>query len=143
MQLLNSSRHRSAKVRILLSVFLSGWSARLLTGRARRKRLIMFEQLNKDVKKTVKDGINTDSMEFVALYDKKRGLWPEVIGKEIPVEGFFFVDGKYGKRPLLSVWERRSSFPSVTPIPSLRSGMTRRCCRQSLTASSSLPISRR
>ena len=50
----------------------------------------MFEQLNKDVKKTVKDGINTDSMEFVALYDKKRGLWPDVIGKEIPVENRHF-----------------------------------------------------
>ncbi len=61
----------------------------------------MFEQLNKDVKKTVKDGINTDSMEFVALYDKKRGLWPEVVGKEIPVEGFFFVDGKYGKKTVV------------------------------------------
>lgn len=61
----------------------------------------MFEQLNKDVKKTVKDGINTESMEFVALYNKKRGLCPEVAGKEIPVDGFFFVDGKYGKKTIV------------------------------------------
>ena len=69
--------------------------------RLRRKEVIMFEQLNKDVKKTVKDGINTESMEFVALYDKKRGLWSEVAGKEIPVDGFFFVDGKYGKKTIV------------------------------------------
>lgn len=69
--------------------------------RLRRKEVIMFEQLNKDVKKTVKDGINTESMDFVALYDKKRGLWPEVVGKEIPVDGFFFVDGKYGKKTIV------------------------------------------
>ena len=74
---------------------------RLLPANGRRKEVIMFEQLNKDVKKTVKDGINTDSMEFVALYDKKRGLWPEVVGKEIPVEGFFFVDGKFGKKTVV------------------------------------------
>lgn len=61
----------------------------------------MFEQLNKEVKQTVKDGIKTDEMEFVALYDKKRGLWPEIIGKEIPVDGFFFVDGKYGKKTVV------------------------------------------
>ena len=47
-----------------------------------------FETLNN--KKTVRDGVNTDEMEFVPLVD--------FVGGEIAVDGYFFTNGKYGKQ---------------------------------------------
>lgn len=49
-----------------------------------------FGCLNKASKKTVRDGINSDSWEFKPLKD--------FIGTEILVNGFFFTEGKYGKQ---------------------------------------------
>lgn len=51
----------------------------------------MFGDLNKQYAKTVKDGIDTDSMEFKGL--------AEFTGKTIKVDGFFFTSkGNYGKQ---------------------------------------------
>lgn len=47
----------------------------------------MFSELNKAVE-TVRDGINTQDMEFRPLKD--------FVGQEIKVDGFFFTEGKYG-----------------------------------------------
>lgn len=47
-----------------------------------------FEKLNK-VKVTIKDGIDTEGMEFKPLKD--------FCGKKIEVDGFFFTKGNYGK----------------------------------------------
>lgn len=55
--------------------------------------MFSFEDLNTNSKKTIKDGIKLDSMNFVPLKD--------FIGKEIPVDGFFFTDGKYGKQAVV------------------------------------------
>lgn len=51
-----------------------------------------FEALNKS-KKTVRDEIKTEGMNFVPLKD--------FIGKEIHVDGFFFSEGKYGKQAVV------------------------------------------
>lgn len=48
----------------------------------------MFNELNN--KRTVKDGINTDNMEFKGL--------KEFIGTTVQVDGFFFTNSKYGKQ---------------------------------------------
>lgn len=50
----------------------------------------MFEKLNKQYQNTVKEGIDTDSMEFTKL--------KEYVGKTIKVDGFFFTKGDYGKQ---------------------------------------------
>lgn len=50
----------------------------------------MFEKFNKQYQNTVKEGIDTDSMEFVKL--------KEFEGKTIKVDGFFFTKGEYGKQ---------------------------------------------
>ena len=50
----------------------------------------MFEQFNKEFKKTVRDEIKTDEMQFKAL--------KEFSGKTVKVDGFFFTEGKYGKQ---------------------------------------------
>lgn len=55
--------------------------------------MFSFEDLNTNSKKTIKEGITLDGMDFVSL--------KEFIGKEIPVDGFFFTDGKYGKQPVI------------------------------------------
>lgn len=49
----------------------------------------MFAKLN-NYKKTVRDGIDTDKMEFKPLKD--------LCGQHIKVDGFFFTTGKYGKQ---------------------------------------------
>lgn len=49
----------------------------------------MFEKLN-NTKRTVREGINTDNMEFQPLRN--------FIGKIINVDGFFFTNSKYGKQ---------------------------------------------
>lgn len=50
----------------------------------------MFEKFNKSYTQTVKEGIDTDSMEFVKL--------KEFEGKTVKVDGFFFTRGDYGKQ---------------------------------------------
>ena len=53
----------------------------------------MFEKFNKSFKKTVRDEINTDSMQFKALKD--------FAGQTVKVDGFFFTEGKYGKQAVV------------------------------------------
>lgn len=48
----------------------------------------MFEGLNK--KSTVREGINTEDMEFAPLKD--------FCGQKIKCDGYFFTDGKYGRQ---------------------------------------------
>ena len=50
----------------------------------------MFEKFNKSYANTVKEGIDTESMEFCKL--------KEFEGKTIKVDGFFFTKGDYGKQ---------------------------------------------
>lgn len=50
----------------------------------------MFEKFNKSYANTVKEGIDTESMEFVKL--------KEFEGKTVKVDGFFFTKGDYGKQ---------------------------------------------
>lgn len=50
----------------------------------------MFNELNKQFANTVKDGIDTDSMDFAPLSD--------FIGKTIKVDGFFLTKSKYGEQ---------------------------------------------
>lgn len=50
----------------------------------------MFNELNKQFTNTVKDGIDTDSMEFKPLKD--------FVGKTVKVDGFFFTSGQYGEQ---------------------------------------------
>lgn len=53
-----------------------------------------FSKLNKEGKKTIKDGINLDNMgDFQPLKN--------FIGKEIPVDGFFFTKSKFGEQVVL------------------------------------------
>lgn len=49
----------------------------------------MFEKFNKNVK-TIREGVNTDDMEFVKL--------EEFIGQTVKVDGFFFTEGNYGEQ---------------------------------------------
>ena len=49
----------------------------------------MFENLN-TYATTIKEGINLESLPFVALKD--------MTGQTVKVDGFFFTDGKYGKQ---------------------------------------------
>lgn len=53
----------------------------------------MFEGHNKESIRTVKEGINTEGMEFVKLAD--------YIGKTIKVDGFFFTKSKYGEQAVV------------------------------------------
>lgn len=50
----------------------------------------MFEQLNKDKIRTVKEGIDTSKMEFVPLKN--------FVGKTVKVDGFFFTKSKFGEQ---------------------------------------------
>ena len=50
----------------------------------------MFNELNKQFSNTVKEGIDTDSMDFAPLSD--------FIGKTIKVDGFFLTKSKYGEQ---------------------------------------------
>lgn len=49
----------------------------------------MFEELN-TFAKTIRDGINLETMEFRPLKDFR--------GLSLRVDGFFFTDGKYGRQ---------------------------------------------
>ena len=48
----------------------------------------MFDELNR--KSTVRDGINTEDLEFAPLKD--------FCGQKFRCDGFFFTDGKYGRQ---------------------------------------------
>lgn len=50
----------------------------------------MFNELNKSNTRTIKEGVDTESMEFKPLSD--------FIGKTVKVDGFFFTSGQYGKQ---------------------------------------------
>ena len=50
----------------------------------------MFDKLNKSFTNTVREGVDTDEMEFCKL--------KEFEGKSIKVDGFFFTKGDYGKQ---------------------------------------------
>ena len=50
----------------------------------------MFEKFNKSYANTIKEGIDTDNMEYCKL--------KEFEGKTIKVDGFFFSKGDYGKQ---------------------------------------------
>lgn len=50
----------------------------------------MFEKFNKQYTNTVREGVNTDEMDFCKL--------KEFEGKTIKVDGFFFTKGDYGKQ---------------------------------------------
>lgn len=52
----------------------------------------MFNELNNS-NKVIKEGINTDNMEFKGL--------KEFCGREIPVDGFFFTNSKFGKQTVV------------------------------------------
>lgn len=49
---------------------------------------VNFDSFN--LRRTVREGIDTDNMEFMPLKD--------YIGGEIVVDGYFFTQGKYGKQ---------------------------------------------
>lgn len=51
-----------------------------------------FSKMNHS-KKTIRDGITLDGMNFKPLKD--------FIGKTLIVDGFFFTDGKYGKQAVV------------------------------------------
>ena len=51
-----------------------------------------FSTMNKG-KKTIRDGINLDDMNFKPLKD--------FVGQTLTVDGFFFTDGKYGKQAVV------------------------------------------
>lgn len=50
----------------------------------------MFNELNKQFEKTVREDVDTDSMDFAPLKD--------FIGKTVKVDGFFFTNGQYGEQ---------------------------------------------
>ena len=50
----------------------------------------MFDKLNKSFTNTVREGVDTEEMEFCKL--------KEFEGKSIKVDGFFFTKGDYGKQ---------------------------------------------
>lgn len=63
-----------------------------------------FGQYNVTVKKTLKDGIDLDEMDFIGI--------KEYIGKEIQVEGFFFTESKkYGKQVVLVSGDKKINIP--------------------------------
>lgn len=55
--------------------------------------MFSFENLNPNSKKTIRDDINLDEMNFIS--------WKEYIGKDIKVDGFFFTEGKYGRQVVI------------------------------------------
>lgn len=53
----------------------------------------MFKELNKQHTQTVKEGIDTASLEFKNLKD--------FVGKTVKVDGFYFHKGNYGKQVVI------------------------------------------
>ena len=63
----------------------------------------MFNELNKQFTNTVKEGINTDDMEFAPLKD--------FVGKTIKVDGFFFTKGQYGEQVVVVGNNKKINMP--------------------------------
>ena len=53
----------------------------------------IFAGFNKESKKTIRDGIDLDKMNF--------GHIKEYVGKEVIVDGFFFTKSKYGEQVVI------------------------------------------
>lgn len=62
-----------------------------------------FESKNKGSKKTVRDGINTESMTFKPL--------KEFVGKTLRLDGFFFTKGKYGEQVVVIAEDTKINLP--------------------------------
>lgn len=62
-----------------------------------------FEDLNTSSKKTIRDGINLDDMNFIS--------WKEYIGKDLKVDGFFFTKGKYGEQVVIVADGKKVNIP--------------------------------
>lgn len=62
-----------------------------------------FEDLNTSSKKTIRDGINLDDMNFIS--------WKEYIGKDLKVDGFFFTNGKYGEQVVIVADGKKVNIP--------------------------------
>ena len=62
-----------------------------------------FSSLNKEGKKTVRDGIDSKNWEFKPLKD--------FVGKEILVNGFFFTKGKYGDQVVVIAEDVKVNIP--------------------------------
>lgn len=63
-----------------------------------------FDQFNVTVKKTLKDGIDLDKMDFISIR--------EYVGEEFQVEGFFFTESKkYGKQVVLVSGDKKINIP--------------------------------
>lgn len=63
-----------------------------------------FSQFNTGSKKTIRDGINLDSLgDFHKL--------KEFVGQELIVDGFFFTSGKYGDQCVIVASGRKINLP--------------------------------
>ena len=62
-----------------------------------------FENLNRS-KKTMKESINLDTMTFVNIKD--------YIGKDLPVDGFFFTTSKFGEQVVICSGDKKVNIPS-------------------------------
>ena len=55
--------------------------------------MALFDELNSNVRRTIRENIDLGSMEFKSIKD--------FIGQTIQVDGFFFTDGKFGKQVIV------------------------------------------
>lgn len=62
-----------------------------------------FSTLNKSGKKTIRDGIDLDKMNFKPLKD--------FVGKTLKIDGFFFTEGKYGKQAVVIADDTKINVP--------------------------------
>lgn len=71
----------------------------------------MFENLNKTFENTVKEGINTKDLDYIAL--------KELCGSVIEVDGYFFNDkGRYGRQVVVVGHKRGSNIEWLINMPS-------------------------
>lgn len=71
----------------------------------------MFENLNKTFENTVKEGINTKDLDYIAL--------KELCGSIIEVDGYFFNDkGRYGRQVVVVGHKRGSNIEWLINMPS-------------------------
>lgn len=74
-----------------------------------------FESLNKESKKTIRDGINTEAMKFHSL--------KEYVGQTLSVDGFFFTTGgKWGEQVVVIAGGDKINMPKrcVAEFKSIR-----------------------
>lgn len=70
----------------------------------------MFENLNKSFENTVKEGINTKELDFIAL--------KELVGATVEVDGFFFNDkGRYGRQVVVVGHKKGSDIEWLINMP--------------------------